>query len=73
MTSKGIHTQVQSIPANSTSDTINLLRGAMLKTSLHKKVSEPVDHKLVGMSYDRINDAMLLFRGPNFELLLKKY
>ena len=70
MTTKRIHGEIQSVSSNSFSYVDNLVRCAMLKTSLHQEITKPVNHQWVGLCYDRIHDLKLLLRSSDLEPLL---
>lgn len=52
MTSKRIHAQIQGIAANSICNGNNLFRGTMLKTPLHKKITEAIHHERISLIDD---------------------
>jgi hypothetical protein len=72
MATKGIHAQSHCVSTDSVGNALDLVRGTMFEATLNQKVSKAVDHELVGLCNDSIHDSMLLIRGTNLQLLLKK-
>lgn len=67
---KGIHTEHDCITPNSVGDTLDLLGRSVLKASLNKKVSKPIDHQIVSLSHNGIDNCVLLVSSTNLQFLL---
>lgn len=70
MTPKGIHTQCNGVSPNGIGNSLDLFLGTMLEAPLNEKVSEPVNHELVGLCNNSIDNSMFLICRTDLELLL---
>lgn len=73
MAAKWVHGQAQGIAADGFSNFDDLLRSSMFKAALHQKVAETVDHQVISLGDDGLNNLKLLLWGADLELLLQEY
>jgi hypothetical protein len=72
MASESVHAQCHSIATNRICNALDLLRGSVFETPLNEKVAETVDHQLISLSNNSINNRMFLLCSADFEFLLQK-
>jgi hypothetical protein len=67
-----IQAEVESVAADSTSNSDDLFGGAMFKAALDEEVAEAVNHERVGLVNNGLDDLVLLLLGADLELLLQE-
>lgn len=72
MTAKRIHGEIQSVAAYGLGNFNDLVRSAMLKTTLNEKISKSINHKRVCLGNNGFDDFEFLLRCAHFELLLQE-
>lgn len=74
MTAERIHTEVNCVALDCVCNCHHLLRRAMFKATLNQEVSKPVDHELVGIVNNSLDDVVLLLRSSDFwDIEFKSY
>ena len=69
---ESIHAEIECVPADSLSNSNNLLRRTMLEAALDQEVTKAVDHKWVCLIDDSVHDLELLVYRTDLELLLQE-
>lgn len=72
MAAESIHAQRERVAANGMGNCDDLLRGAMLKATLDKKITEAVDHQRKSLRDDGVDNLILLLHGTDLQLLLQE-
>jgi hypothetical protein len=72
MATKSIHGQLKSVTLDGLSNLDYLLMSTMFKATLNQEVAEAINHQVVSLSNDGIDDIKLLLRRARLELVLQE-
>lgn len=72
MAAERVHGKAKCVATNCFRNLDDLLRGAVLETTLDEKVTEAIDHQWMGLKNDSVHNLILLVGCADLELLLEK-